>query len=33
MQFEAWVKGLATLNVDCIVLGAYDDGELGEEAP
>lgn len=31
MQFEAWIKGLATLNVDCIVLGVFEGGELGEE--
>jgi leucyl aminopeptidase len=32
MQFEVWAKGLATLNVDCVVLGVFEDGELGEEA-
>jgi leucyl aminopeptidase len=32
MQFEVWAKGLATLNVDCIVLGVFEDGELAEEA-
>ena len=32
MQFEVWAKGLATLSVDCIVLGVYEDGELPEEA-
>ncbi|MBV9911685.1 MAG: leucyl aminopeptidase [Sinobacteraceae bacterium] len=32
MQFELWTKGLATLGVECLVLGIYEDGELGEEA-
>jgi leucyl aminopeptidase len=32
MQFEVWAKGLATLGVDCVVLGIYEEGELGEEA-
>ena len=32
MQFEVWAKGLATLNVDCVVLGVFEDGELAEEA-
>jgi leucyl aminopeptidase len=32
MQFEVWAKGLAALNVDCVVLGVFEDGELGEEA-
>jgi leucyl aminopeptidase len=32
MQFEVWAKGLVTLNVDCVVLGIFEDGELGEEA-
>ncbi len=32
MQFELWTKGLATLVVECLVLGIYEDGELGEEA-
>ena len=32
MQFEVWAKGLATLSVDCIVLGVFEDGELAEEA-
>jgi len=32
MQFEIWAKGLAALNVDCVVLGVFEDGELGEEA-
>ena len=29
MQFEVWAKGLVTLNVDCVVLGIFEDGELG----
>ena len=32
MQFEVWAKGLATLSVDCIVLGVFEEGELPEEA-
>jgi leucyl aminopeptidase len=32
MQFEVWAKGLATLSVDCIVLGVFEEGELTEEA-
>jgi leucyl aminopeptidase len=32
MHFEVWAKGLATLSVDCIVLGVFEDGELAEEA-
>jgi leucyl aminopeptidase len=32
MQFEVWTKGLATLNVDCLVLGIFEDGEMAEEA-
>lgn len=32
MQFEVWAKGLATLSVDCVVLGVFEDGEMGEEA-
>ena len=32
MQFEVWSKGLATLRVDCLVLGVFEAGELGEEA-
>ncbi len=32
MQFEVYAKGLATLSVDCIVLGVFEDGELSEEA-
>jgi leucyl aminopeptidase len=32
MQFEVWAKGLATLSVDCLVLGVFEEGELAEEA-
>ena len=32
MQFEVWTKGLATLAVDCVVLGIFEDGELTDEA-
>ena len=32
MQFEVWTKGLATLAVDCIVLGIFEEGELTDEA-
>ena len=32
MQFEVWTKGLATLAVDCIVLGIFEEGELTEAA-
>ena len=32
MRFETWSKGIATLDVDCLVVGVFEDGELGEEA-
>ncbi|MGH8138118.1 MAG: leucyl aminopeptidase [Steroidobacteraceae bacterium] len=32
MHFEVWVKGLAALGVDCLVVGVFEDGELGQEA-
>ena len=32
MHFEVWAKGLATLSVDCIVLGVFEEGELPDEA-
>jgi leucyl aminopeptidase len=32
MHFEVWTKGLATLEVDCLVLGVFEEGELAEEA-
>ena len=31
MQFEVYAKGLATLSVDCIVLGVFEDGEMADE--
>ena len=32
MRFETWSKGIATLDVDCLVVGIFDEGELSEEA-
>jgi len=32
MHFEVWTKGLATLAVDCIVIGIFEEGELSGEA-
>jgi len=32
MEFGVWSKGLATLAVDCLVLGVFEEGELGAEA-
>ncbi|HZT00933.1 MAG TPA: leucyl aminopeptidase [Steroidobacteraceae bacterium] len=32
MRFETWSKGIATLDVDCLVVGVFEDGELTEEA-
>jgi leucyl aminopeptidase len=32
MQFDVWSKGLPTLEVDALVLGVFDDGELADEA-
>ena len=32
MQFDIWTKGLAALEVDCLAVGVYDDGELTDEA-
>src|SRR5581483_9967588 len=32
MRFETWSKGIATLDVDCLVVGVFEDGELSEEA-
>src|SRR5580658_11133251 len=32
MEFGVWTKGLATLAVDCLVLGVFEEGELGGEA-
>ena len=32
MEFEVWTKGLATLAVDCLVVGVFEESELGAEA-
>ena len=32
MEFAVWTKGLTTLTVDCLVVGAFEEGELGPEA-
>jgi len=32
MHFEVWTRGLATLEVECLVLGVFEDGELSGEA-
>jgi leucyl aminopeptidase len=32
MHFDIWTTGLATLAVDCVVLGVFEKGELNEEA-
>ena len=32
MEFGVWTKGLATLQVDCLVLGVFEEGELSGEA-
>src|SRR5438105_13343140 len=32
MEFGVWTKGLATLGVDCLVLGIFEEGELSGEA-
>jgi len=32
MEFGVWTKGLATLEVDCLVLGVFEEGELSGEA-
>src|SRR3979411_3465178 len=32
MEFGVWTKGLATLGVDCLVLGVFEEGELSGEA-
>jgi leucyl aminopeptidase len=31
MEFGVWSKGLATLAVDCLVLGVFEEAELGTE--
>jgi leucyl aminopeptidase len=32
MEFAVWTKGLTTLAVDCLVVGVFEEGELGLEA-
>jgi len=32
MRFETWSKGIATLDVDCLVIGVFEEGELSEQA-
>ena len=32
MEFALWTKGLATLAVDCLVVGVFEEAELGAEA-
>ena len=32
MRFETWSKGIATLDVDCLVVGIFEEKELSEEA-
>jgi leucyl aminopeptidase len=32
MRFDVWSKGLAGLEVDCLVLGVFEDGELTDDA-
>jgi leucyl aminopeptidase len=32
MEFGVWTKGLATLEVDCLVLGVFEEAQLGAEA-
>jgi leucyl aminopeptidase len=32
MEFGVWTKGLATLSVDCLILGVFEGGELSGEA-
>jgi leucyl aminopeptidase len=31
MRFETWSKGIATLGVDCLVVGVFEEGELSEQ--
>ena len=31
MEFGVWTKGLATLKVDCLVVGVFEEAELGGE--
>ena len=32
MEFGVWTKSLATLGVECLVLGVFEEGELSGEA-
>ena len=32
MEFALWTKGLSTLAVDCLVVGVFEEAELGAEA-
>src|SRR5947208_7734227 len=32
MEFGVWTKGLATVGVDCLVLGVFEEAELSGEA-
>jgi leucyl aminopeptidase len=32
MDFDIWTTGLATVAADCLILGAFEEGELTEEA-
>ena len=31
MEFGVWTKGLATLSVDCLVLGVFEEAQLGAQ--
>jgi leucyl aminopeptidase len=32
MRFETWSKGIGTLDVDCLVVGVFEEGTLSDEA-
>ena len=32
MHFDIWTSGITTVAVECLILGAFEDGELTEEA-
>ena len=32
IRFETWSKGISTLDVDCLVVGVFEEGTLSEEA-
>ena len=32
MRFETWSKSITTLDVDCVIVGVFEDGELTAEA-